>query len=118
MKTLITALVLCLGIISGASAQNKKDIQTDTIKVDGVCGDCKKRIEKAAYVPGVKRAEWDMETHLLVVTYKSSKTNVKDIETSIAAVGYNAGDVKASDEAYKKLPACCAYKEDGATLQH
>ena len=71
-------------------------------------------IEKAAYIPGVKRAEWDSHTQILTVIYRPSKTSVEKIETSIVAVGYDAGDMKATDEDYHKLPQCCAYREQDA----
>ena len=114
MKTIFGIIALLLGSFTFTFAQAKKDIATDKIKVSGICGDCKKRIENAAYVPGVKRAEWDSHTQILTVTYRPSKTSVEKIETSIVGVGYDAGDRKASDENYNKLPHCCAYREADA----
>ena len=108
----IIALLICSFTIS--FAQENKDITTEKVHVSGNCGDCKKRIEKAAYVSGVKRAEWDVDSKILTVTYRPSKTSINKIETSIANIGYDAGDVKASDEAYKKLPKCCNYKDADA----
>jgi mercuric ion binding protein len=114
MKTLFGIIAILLSSFAVSFAQDKKDITTEKIKVSGNCGDCKKRIEKAAYIPGVKRAEWDSHTQILTVIYRPSKTSAEKIETSIANVGYDAGDIKATDETYKKLPQCCAYREDEA----
>lgn len=114
MKTIFGIIALLLSSFAISFAQDKKDITTEKIKVSGTCGDCKKRIEKAAYIPGVKRAEWDSHTQILTVIYRPSKTSVEKIETSIVAVGYDAGDMKATDEDYHKLPQCCAYREQDA----
>lgn len=116
MKNIFGIIALLLSSFTISFAQEKKEIVTEKIKVSGTCGDCKKRIEKAAYIPGVKRAEWDSQTQLLTVVYRPSKTSVDKIETSIVAIGYDAGDMKASDEAYNKLPQCCAYREEDAQV--
>lgn len=92
--------------------QSSKDIATEKVKVSGTCGQCKKRIEQAAYISGVKRAEWNKTTKELIVTYKPSKTTLRKIEEHIAQAGHDAGEVKASDNEYNKLPECCAYKQD------
>lgn len=114
MKKIFGIIALLISFSSISFAQESKDIATEKVHVSGNCGDCKKRIEKAAFVPGVKRAEWDVDSKVLTVTYRPSKTSINQIETSIAKVGYDAGDVKASDDSYKKLPKCCAYKDEGA----
>ena len=114
MKRLTGIIALLLCSLNFAFAQDKKDIATEKIKVDGICGQCKKRIENAAYINGVKRAEWDKDTKELTLTYKPSKTSLQKVEESIARAGYDAGVVKATDKDYKKLPECCAYREDDA----
>lgn len=111
MKRIFSIFALLLSTSFLASAQQKKGTITDTIQVSGVCGECKERIEKAAYIHGVKRAEWDKDTKNLVVSYKASKVSKEEIEKSIAHAGHDAGDVNASDSSYNKLPSCCAYKE-------
>jgi hypothetical protein len=35
-----------------------------------------------------------------------------NIEKEIAAVGYDTQDVKATDDAYHKLPKCCQYERE------
>lgn len=115
MKSFVLSALFMASLSTAALAQDgSKDIQTETIKVKGTCGQCKKRIENAAYVPGVKRAEWDKSSKELVVTYKPSKTSLEKIEKSIAGTGHDAGSITASDTAYNKLPECCAYKHDHA----
>lgn len=113
MKRITGILAILLCSLSFSFAQDKKDIATEKIKVSGVCGQCKKRIENAAYINGVKRAEWDKASKELTVTYRPSKTSLKKIEEHIAKTGHDAGEVKAAEGDYNKLPECCAYKHDG-----
>jgi hypothetical protein len=47
------------------------------------------------------------------VTYLTERTNIENIKTAIANVGYDADDVTANEESYKKLPTCCKKTEDG-----
>ncbi|MCB9045778.1 MAG: heavy-metal-associated domain-containing protein [Chitinophagales bacterium] len=93
-----------------------KDIKTEKLLVSGNCEMCEKRIEKAAYVKGVKRAEWDKDKHELTVTYKPSKTSKEEILKSVAEAGYDSEAFTASEDAYEKLPECCHYRT--ATCNH
>jgi len=109
MKQIIIFLTILFSAV-GTWAQDGKDVVTKTYKVDGNCGMCKKRIEEAAFVKGVKRAEWDKEKHLLTVTYKPSKTDDDAILKSVAKAGHSSEKMEATEADYKKLPECCHYK--------
>ena len=87
-----------------------KNIKTETFKVDGNCGMCKERIEDAAFVKGVKRADWNKETKALTIVYRSSKTSSETILNSVAQAGHSSEKVKVKEEDYKSLPECCQYK--------
>lgn len=113
MKRLIIFINLIFLSI-GAIAQ--ADIKTESFKVDGNCNMCKKRIEEAAYVKGVKRAEWNKDTHVLTVIYKPSKTNIQVIAKSVARAGHSTETIAAADKDYESLPECCHYKT--ATCEH
>ncbi|HKK87235.1 MAG TPA: hypothetical protein VJ917_00210, partial [Saprospiraceae bacterium] len=54
---------------AGMEENNAKFI-TEEIPVRGVCKMCKKRIEGAAMVPGVKLAQWSQNEQMLTVTFK------------------------------------------------
>ena len=111
MKHLIILLSIIFSVTTvNAAGDNKSDIVTDTLMVSGNCGSCKSRIEKAAYIKGVKRADWNKETKKLTVTYKSSKTSSEDILKSIAAAGHDSQVATATDDAYEELPGCCRYR--------
>ena len=112
MKQLLLVLMIVF-VSSSLFAQAKEE----TIKVSGNCGTCKKKIEKAATAAGATFASWDKTTKVLAVKYDASKTSDKKIEESIAAAGYDTEDVKASDEAYKKLDECCQYDRKTAKKQ-
>ena len=123
MKSLFSILSLVAAILLSSSAfaqqpsasKNKpssSSVVTDTIKVTGVCGMCKRRIETAVYgVKGVKNATWNSKTQALTVSYDSKKAKNEVIQNRIAAAGHDTEKVKADDKAYGKLPDCCRYRD-------
>ncbi|MCG8699511.1 MAG: ATPase [Bacteroidales bacterium] len=115
MKTfvsIIITIILFLFVTDYSSAQEKSTkITTSQFKVDGVCNMCKTRIENAALIKGVKKVEWDKHTKVLKVVYNNTKTTENAIHKSVAQAGYDTEKVKATEKAYKKLPACCAYRD-------
>jgi len=119
MKTFLLFLFFAIIGIQLFSFKNqapsgKNVIVTDTIHVDGNCNMCKERIENAALIKGVKKAEWNKQNDLLIVIYDSSKTTVELIQKSIAEAGHDTPLFKASDDVYNRLPKCCLYREEGA----
>lgn len=87
------------------------DLKTDTFKVYGNCGMCKRIIEKAAAgVDGVKSAVWDMKTDMLTVTYNAKKVDLDQIKAAVAASGYDSDSHRAPDEVYNNLHGCCQYE--------
>lgn len=86
--------------------------ETTSFKVNGACTMCKKKIETSLRVKGVKKVNWDRETHLLTVTYNPTHITLEEMHHRIAAIGYDTDKVKASDEAYNKLDECCQYKRE------
>jgi len=114
-KLILLGLFLCVGI--SVSAQNKN--AKATIEVDGVCTMCKDRIEKAAIKSkGVKSAVWNVETHELKLIYNESKTDLVTIQNSIAAVGHDTKEIKATAEAYATVHPCCKYRDDDVIEDH
>ncbi len=106
MKNILLMLPFFFAVISTQAKEKAEQIQ---FKVNGNCDMCKARIEKAAKINGVKSAEWDEQTHFIIVKFMPSKTNKTAIQQHIAAAGYDTEDVIASDEAYGALPQCCQY---------
>lgn len=111
MKTFKYALVAIMAIflITNASAQTSAT-KTEKIKVSGMCGMCKTRIEKTAKIDGVSAAEWDKTTKVLTLTYNPGVVKSDDIQKKIAAVGHDTEKFKADEKTYNSLPACCKYR--------
>jgi len=114
VKIIIVAL-LAIALCSNSFAQSGTASQvaaskTETLKVSGNCGMCKTRIEKAAKIEGVSKAEWDKTSKVLAVTYDPSKTSIDQVGKKVAAAGHDTEKVKAEDKVYSSLPACCKYR--------
>ena len=115
MKKLIVVLVLLSA--TGVFGQNKNS--KATIIVDGVCGMCETRIEKASLnTKGVKSAEWDVKTHELKLIFNEKKTDLLTIHKSIAAVGHDTDKIKATDKAYNSIHNCCKYRDEEVRKAH
>ena len=105
MKTLYALLAVSFLFFAGtAIAQTGNGAQkSETIKVWGNCGMCKKNIETAAKEAGAKAAAWDKTTKMLAVKYSADQTCSLKIQEKIAAAGYDTRDLLGNDEAYKNL---------------
>jgi copper chaperone CopZ len=111
MKTVKIIIVALLAVVISSSAYSQTSTsKTETIKVSGNCGMCKDRIEKAAKIDGVSKAEWNKESKMLAATFDPAKTNIGEIGKKVAAAGHDTEKVKADDKTYSKLPGCCQYR--------
>jgi mercuric ion binding protein len=95
-------------------AQQQRQL-TATIKTPTVqCQECKERIEKyLSHEEGIVKVNVDYKKKTATVTYLTDRTNVENIKALIANTGYDADDVTAEPDAYKRLPTCCKKPEDG-----
>jgi len=107
---LVIALVLFFAMftIVKIDAQTN-EMQTETFKVWGNCGMCKKTIEKSLKVKGVSSAKWNKDTKMITVVFDSKVINLATIHKKIARAGYDTEMETASDEVYNKLHGCCQY---------
>jgi periplasmic mercuric ion binding protein len=110
MKTvkLFVAAVLLVFVGSALFAQGTS--KTENIKVWGNCEMCKTRIEKAAKIDGVTKAEWNDETKILALVYNPAKVSSDEVQKKIAAAGHDTEKFKGDDKAYSNLPSCCKYE--------
>ena len=106
LKFIIALVAFTFSSVTFAAAADK----TETIKVSGNCESCEARIEKAAKVPGVTKADWSTKTKVLTVTYDPKKITSDAIQKSIAAAGHDTPKFKATSGAYNALPGCCKYR--------
>lgn len=104
---LLSICVFCFGLVASA----KKE--TASVKVYGNCGMCKTRIEKAAKEAGASKAEWDEDSKMLTVQFKSGKTSIEKIQQQVALVGHDTGSFKTTQSVYENLPGCCKYDRAG-----
>lgn len=112
MKTTLY-IVMALFVLTAATVYAQA-AKTEQFDVKGNCSMCENRIEKAAQsVKGVVKADWNMKTSLIDVTFDPSKTNVDKIQSAIAGAGHDTPLYKAKDEVYNRLPACCKYDRAG-----
>lgn len=111
MKTLkiFSTTLICCSIAIASFAQKTK---TETFKVSGNCGMCETKIEKAAKSAGASYAEWNKDTKVITVKYKSTSSNLAKIQKSIAEAGYDNAGVKATTESYNNLHSCCQYERE------
>lgn len=111
MKTLkiFAVAAVCMALTATSFSQKLK---TETFKVSGECGMCKKKIEKAAKEAGASYALWNKKTKMLKVNYSVLSTSATSIQQKIADAGYDTPGFKATDEAYNKLDACCQYDRE------
>jgi len=112
MKITLTLFfaVLC-SVFAYSQDKAKKEVKTIEFKVLGNCDQCKKRIENAAFVKGVKNAVWNEETKMLKVTFRADKVVEQQIHDAVAKAGHQTEKATANDAAYSELPDCCKYKE-------
>lgn len=111
MKNLALLILLsCFGVAAQAQEKMNKNAKYQ-IEVNGNCEQCKKRIEKAAFsVPGVKSAVWNVETHQMNLILNEEKVSISDVKKSIAKVGHDTDEAKATKEDYDNLHGCCKYE--------
>jgi len=117
MKKLQLLILLVAGFSFTGMSQVKRTggQETATIKTPTVqCEECKKRIE--SYVSreeGVQKVTVDYKKKITKVTYIVDRTSIENVKAAIANAGYDADDVTADPDAYKRLPKCCKKPEDG-----
>ena len=104
MKTLILSSILAFITCNVSSQVNAK------FPVAGNCEMCKKRIENAADLKGVKTAHWDSKTQMLEINYNPSKISLNQIQEEIAKIGHDTEKIKADSLAFEKLHNCCHYE--------
>ena len=108
MKAIKLTFLSIVGFLSISFGQQKASqkvvIQTPTVQ----CEMCKTKIERyLTREPGVSEVKVDYKKKTTTITYLTDRNNIEQLKTAIANAGYDADDVTADEEAYKKLPKCC-----------
>lgn len=112
-QIVLLAGFLLTGVL--ASQAQTKALQTAKIKTpNALCEACKTRIETyLKRIDGVQLVTVNFRRGETTVKYLTDRTNIEEIKTAIANQGYDADDVTANEESYKKLPVTCKKAEDG-----
>src|SRR5687768_24077 len=115
-KFLFSLFSVCL--ISIASFAQTKAVQTVKLSTPTVqCESCKKRIETyLKRYDGVMSINVNVKKKETTVKYITDRINEEEVKTAIANAGYDANDVSANPDSYKKLPTCCKKPEDGGGM--
>jgi copper chaperone CopZ len=110
MKTFILGIIV-LTTFSISSFAQQKAVLKAVIKTPGVqCENCKTRIENhLAHEDGIASVRADYRRHTVSVAWITDRTNIENIKTVLANMGYDADDVTADPEAYKRLPVTCQH---------
>src|SRR5688572_28492413 len=110
MKAIKLTLFLLIGSITLSFAQ-QKSIQKAVIKTPTVnCEECKTRIDnRLARQQGILTVKTDYRKHTVTVSWLSDRTNIENIKTYIANMGYDADDVTADPDSRKQLPKTCLH---------
>lgn len=102
--TMLALLALCLT----ASAQQKVNGKAVIFTPGMFTEQCKAKIEQSLFKQyGIISYKADLKKKNITVTWLTDRTDIEQIKTMIANVGFDADDVTAEETAYKKLsPAC------------
>jgi len=110
MKSFILGIFALTAFSTASIAQNKA-VQKAVIQTPGVQDEaCKTRIEN--FLPheyGVASVKADYRRHTVTVQWFKDRTNIENIKTALANMGYDADDVTADPDAYKRLPITCQH---------
>ena len=110
----ILLLTVSTLVASTVFAQDK----TDGFKVYGNCGMCENRIEKAAEIEGVKKADWNVDAKILTLVYESQKVTLDDVQKKVAGVGHDTKKFSSDPTVYNELPECCKYERKAKDDKH
>jgi periplasmic mercuric ion binding protein len=114
MKKLLITIVAITGFAVASFSQTKA-LQMARIKTPNVlCEECKKRL--TTYLDrydGIQYLNINFRKGEVQVKYLTDRIDIEQIKTAIANTGYDADDVTANEDAYKRLPKTCKKFEDG-----
>ena len=114
LLTLFTAVALSIGARAQVKAVETVKISTPTVQ----CEMCKKRIETyLKRYDGIQTVNVNYKKKETTVKYVTDRINEEEIKAAIANTGYDAAEVAANPDSYKRLPICCKKPEDGGGMK-
>jgi copper chaperone CopZ len=114
MRSLILIVSVLLLSVQGWSQVTPRPIKANIKTPQAKCADCKTKIETIVpkSVDGLVKIYVNISQGVTTVQYYPDRTNIEELKTAISNVGFDADDVLANPDMYKKLPACCKKPED------
>ena len=108
MKFIQSTIIAIITFCFSATAQQKA-VEKAVIKTPGMhCDVCKDKIEKSLFKQyGIASYKANLKAKNIAVTWLSDRTDVEQIKTFIANVGFDADDVLADVAVKNKLPNDC-----------
>lgn len=118
MKKILLSAFAAVALSTAASAQVKA-VQTAKISTPSVqCNMCKNKIETyLKRYDGIHTINVNVKTKETTVKYITDRINEEEIKTAIANAGYDAAEIPANEDSYKRLPKCCKKPEDGGGMK-
>ncbi len=115
MKAIYCFAILLMAYALPANAQMPKPQRAEIKTPTAVCQECKDIIEKAVprQVEGIIKLNVNFKRGVALVQWYPDRTNLEAIKTAIANAGFDADEVTANEDYYKKLPICCKKVADG-----
>jgi copper chaperone CopZ len=114
MKKFLASIIVFSAFTWVSQAQTKP-LQTARISTPNVlCQECKNRL--TTYLDrydGIQYLNINFRKGEIQVKYLTDRIDIEQIKTAIANAGYDADDVVANEDSYKKLPKTCKKFEDG-----
>lgn len=104
----LIALLLLVGSITACRQKRPHEVQVYVPKLNGEI--CAQRIRTAlegAEGVDAKSIRFDFEARMVRVGFESMKTATKNIEHTIASVGFDANTIPAYEKGLKTLPEDC-----------
>lgn len=105
LKNIIAIFLLSSSLYS--HAQNTA-MTTQTVKISGNCGMCKKTIEKSGNSADSK-VDWNEDNQTAKVSFNAEKTSLDAVLKNIALAGYDNEKYLAPTTTYAELHGCCQY---------
>lgn len=114
MKKLLFTAFFFSGFVYAGHAQTKPLLTAKISTPNARCEECKTRIETyLKRYDGVTFISVNFRKGETTVKYLTDRINIEEIKAAIANAGFDADDVPANPEFYKRLPNCCKKPEDG-----
>jgi len=116
MKKLILSSLIFVGFAASAQVKAIQTVKLSTPTVQ--CDMCKTKIETyLKRYDGVNTVSVNVKKKETTVKYITDRINEEEIKAAIANAGYDAAEVTANPDSYKRLPICCKKPEDGGGMK-